>query len=174
MKGAETDGAGDLVGWPEHHFAAHRQRFSEFDPASLRVILALRITAQRVENSLGSWFLPAGLTPQKFGVLVILQAEGRPVSLSNLRRYLGTTQANVTGLVAGLERDRFIERRGSQEDRRVSFISLARSGKRIVESVLPEYFLRNKNALRALNASEKKMLTELLGKVSRGYAALQP
>jgi hypothetical protein len=51
---------------------------------------------------------------------------------------------------------------------------LARSGKRIVESVLPEYFLRNKNALRALNASEKKMLTELLGKVSRGYAALQP
>jgi DNA-binding MarR family transcriptional regulator len=162
----------DIVGWPDSHFAGHRKRFTEFDPATVRALLALRTTAQRVENALGSWFIEAGLTPQKFGVLIVLHAEGEPISLSDLRRYLGTTQANVTGLVAGLERDGYIERKASTEDRRVSYISLSRSGKRVVQSLLPHYFAKNKAALRGLTQNEKKQLVELLSKISRGFAAL--
>jgi MarR family 2-MHQ and catechol resistance regulon transcriptional repressor len=162
----------DIVGWPDSHFVGHRKRFSEFDPPTLRALLALRTTAQRVENRLGSWFLDVGLTPQKFGVLIVLQAEGAPISLSDLRRYLGTTQANVTGLVAGLERDGFIDRKASTEDRRVSYISLSRSGKRIVQQMLPEYFARSKAALRGLTQAEKRTLVELLAKVTRGFSAL--
>jgi DNA-binding MarR family transcriptional regulator len=137
----------------------------------MRALLALRTAAQRVENALGSWFLEAGLTPQKFGVLIVLQAEGQPISLSDLRRYLGTTQANVTGLVAGLERDGYIDRKASSEDRRVSYISLSRSGKRIVAALLPAYFAKNKAALRALSASEKKTFVELLNKIARGFVS---
>jgi DNA-binding MarR family transcriptional regulator len=135
--------------------------------------LALRTTAQRVENALGSWFLEAGLTPQKFGVLIVLHAEGEPISLSDLRSYLGTTQANVTGLVAGLERDGFIDRKASTEDRRVSFISLSRSGKNVVAKLLPSYFAKNKAALRGLTQAEKKTLVDLLTKVARGFATLE-
>ncbi|GAC1299786.1 MAG: hypothetical protein NVSMB19_04890 [Vulcanimicrobiaceae bacterium] len=166
---AETE---DIVGWPDSHFAGHRKRHSDFDPATVRALLALRTTAQRVENALGSWFLDAGLTPQKFGVLIVLQAEAEPISLSDLRRYLGTTQANVTGLVAGLERDGYIDRKASTEDRRVSFISLSRTGKRIVASLLPNYFAKNKAALRGLTQNEKKTLVDLLMKVSRGFTTL--
>ena len=172
MKDGEIHASDDIVGWPDEHFAAHRKRFSDFDPASIRALLALRTTAQRVENALGSWFLEAGLTPQKFGVLIVLQAEGDPISLSDLRRYLGTTQANVTGLVAGLERDGYIDRKASTEDRRVSYISFSRSGKRVVASLLPQYFAKNKTALRGLTQNEKKQLVELLLKISRGFAAL--
>jgi DNA-binding MarR family transcriptional regulator len=164
-------GAEEPPGWPEEHFAGHRKRFPEFDAASMRAILALRITAQHVENALGTWFLGADLTPQKFGVLIVLQAEGKPISLSDLRRYLGTTQANVTGLVAGLERDGFIERRASTEDRRVSYISLARAGKRILSSMLPDYFARSKAATKSLSQAEKKQLVTLLQKVARGFDA---
>jgi DNA-binding MarR family transcriptional regulator len=172
MKDGESNASEDIVGWPDSHFVGHRKRFPEFDPATMRALLALRTTAQRVENSLGKWFLEAGLTPQKFGVLVVLHAEGEPISLSDLRRYLGTTQANVTGLVAGLERDAYIDRRASTEDRRVSYISLSRSGKRVVQSLLPQYFGKNKAALRGLTQNEKKQLVELLVKVNRGFAAL--
>ena len=131
--------------------------------------MALRTTAQRVENAVGSWFLDAGLTPQKFGVLIVLHAEGKPISLSELRRYLGTTQANVTGLVAGLERDGYIERKASTVDRRVTFVSLSRSGKRVVTSRLPTYFARNKAAMKTLTQNEKKTLVDLLVKISRGF-----
>ena len=163
----------DIVGWPDSHFSGHRKRFPDFDPAALRGLLALRATAQRVENALGSWFLDAGLTPQKFGVLIVLQAEAEPISLSDLRRYLGTTQANVTGLVAGLERDGFVERKPSTKDRRVSYISLSRAGKRIVQSMLPDYFAKNKAAMRTLSTNEKKQLVELLTKVANGFTTLQ-
>jgi len=173
MRDGEISGSEDIVGWPDEHFVGHRKRFSEFDAATLRALLALRTTAQRVENALGSWFLDAGLTPQKFGVLIVLSAEGEPISLSDLRRYLGTTQANVTGLVAGLERDGYIDRKASTQDRRVSYISLSRSGKRIVQQLLPAYFSRNKVALRGLTQSEKKTLVDLLTKVTRGFAAVE-
>jgi DNA-binding MarR family transcriptional regulator len=163
----------EIVGWPDAHFLRHRKRSTDFDAAAMRALLALRTTAQRVENALGSWFVEAGLTPQKFGVLVVLHAEGEPISLSDLRRYLGTTQANVTGLVAGLERDGYIDRKASTEDRRVSFISLSRGGKRIVATHLPEYFAKNRAALRALSQGEKKTFVELLNKIVRGYSALE-
>jgi len=173
MRDGENRDLEDIVGWPDSHFAGHRKRFSEFDPAALRALLALRTSAQRVENALGSWFLEAGLTPQKFGVLVVLQAEGEPISLSDLRRYLGTTQANVTGLVAGLERDGFIDRKASTADRRVSFISLSRSGKSVVAKLLPGYFGKTKAAMRVLSQAEKRQLVELLTKIARGFATLE-
>lgn len=170
MKNGEEREVDEIVGWPDAHFTAHRKQFSQFDPPTLRSLLALRSTAQRVENALGSWFARADLTPQKFGVLVVLHAEGEPVSLSELRKYLGTTQANVTGLVAGLERDGYIERRASDEDRRVSFVSLSKSGKKTVSTLLPQYFAKNKVAMKSLTQAEKKTFVSLLEKISSGFA----
>jgi DNA-binding MarR family transcriptional regulator len=173
MKDLAIEESEDIVGWPDAHFAGHRKRYTDFDASAMRALLALRTTAQRVENSLGSWFAGAGLTPQKFGVLIVLAAEGDPISLSSLRRFLGTTQANVTGLVAGLERDGYIDRKASSEDRRVSYISLSRSGKRIITSMLPEYFRKSRASLRGLSPTEKKTLVGLLSKVVRGFATLE-
>jgi DNA-binding MarR family transcriptional regulator len=169
MRDGEIDGAEDIVGWPERHFATHRKRIAEFDAPALRTLLALRTTAQRVENVVASWFLDAALTPQKFGVLILLYADGKPISLSDLRHYLCTTQANVTGLVAGLERDGHIERKASTVDRRVTFVKLSRGGKRLVMSMLPTYFARNKAAMKTLTQNEKKTLVDLLVKISRGF-----
>jgi DNA-binding MarR family transcriptional regulator len=171
MKNGDGRAGDDVAGWPESHFRDHKKRFADFDPAALRALLALRITAQRVENTLATWFVSAGLTPQKFGVLIVLQAEDRPVALSDLRRFLGTTQANVTGLVAGLERDGYIDRQTGSPDRRVSYVTLARAGKKIVQSTLPLYFARNKSAMRGLTTADKKTLVALLGKVARGFEA---
>jgi DNA-binding MarR family transcriptional regulator len=169
MRDSEIDGAEELVGWPDQHFAGHRKRLAEFDAPALRALLALRTTNRRVENVVGSWLLDTGLTPRKFGVLIVLHAEGKPISLSDLRRYLGTTQANVTGLVAGLERDGYIERKASTVDHRVTFVAPSRSGKRVVTSLLPTYFARNKAAMKTLTQNEKMALVDLLAKISRGF-----
>lgn len=167
----ELNGVQDeIVGWPDAHFAHHRKKIAGMDPQATRAVLALRIVAQRVENALGGWFAHAELTPQKFGVLLILSAEEGPISLSDVRRYLVTTQANVTGLVAGLERDGLIERTASTEDRRVSYIELSRAGKRVVQALGPDYFGRSKTALRGLTQAEKKTFVELLSKVAAGFS----
>ena len=54
---------------------------SSMQPRALRALLALRTTTQRVENAVGAWFLDVGLTPQKFGVLIVLHAEGKRLAL---------------------------------------------------------------------------------------------
>lgn len=170
--GVMKDGVGrsDIIGWPEHHFVGHKKRSAEFDAPTFRALLALRVAAQRVENALASWFLDVGLTPQKFGVLIVLLAEDAPISLSDLRRFLRTTQANVTGLIAGLERDGYVERSPSEDDRRVSFVRLSRTGRRIVTNKIPAYFGMNRTAMKALTQAEKKSLVDLLTKIAGGYA----
>ena len=173
MKDGEEPGVDELVGWPKSHFAGDKRRYPDFDAATFKALLALRGTAQRVENRQGTWFLEDGLTPQKFGVLIVLAAKAEPISLSDVRKYLGTTQANVTGLVAGLEATGLIERKASVADRRVSFVSLSRAGRRLVDARLPAYFARNRAALRGLSQAEKKTFVELLAKVARGFEALE-
>ncbi len=173
MKNGEVTSPDQIVGWPKTHFVEHKRRYSEFDGPTVRAILALRTGAQRVENALAAWFLEVGLTPQKFGVLIVLSAEKGPLSLSDLRRSLGTTQANVTGLVAGLEKSGLIERKSSREDRRVSFVSLSRAGRRLVDARLPAYFALNRDALRVLSQAEKKTFVELLARIVRGYEDLE-
>ncbi|MGH7729395.1 MAG: MarR family winged helix-turn-helix transcriptional regulator, partial [Vulcanimicrobiaceae bacterium] len=80
-----------------------------------------------------------------------------------------TTQANVTGLIAGLERAGMISRRGGTDDRRVSFVRLSGAGRKLVRGLLPEYFALQRSALRTLSASEKKTLVALLAKVAHGF-----
>jgi len=169
MKRGDSSGDG-FVGWPESHFSGYKKHFSDFDPGALRTLLTLRAVAQLVENSLSAWFADSGLTPQKFGVLMLLFAEEKPITLSHLRSLLRTTQANVTGLTTGLERDGLIERRVSREDQRVSFVSLSRSGKRALRSTLPAYFAFSHDALGTISVSEKKSLVALLVRVAKGFA----
>jgi DNA-binding MarR family transcriptional regulator len=166
-RGDATDDG--LVGWPERHFTGYRKRFTEVDVAALRALLTLRAAAQQVDNAQAAWFAASGLTPQKFSILMLLYSEPEPVALSNLRRFLNTTQANVTGLIAGLERDDLIERRASRTDGRVSFVSLSRSGKRIVAAKLPGYLGFSREALRSLSQGEKKTLVTLLTRVADGF-----
>ena len=167
----QSDAGGDgLVGWPESHFTEYKRRFAEVDVGAVRVLLSLRAAAQHVDNRLAAWFATYGLTPQKFSILMLLRSEPKPIALSNLRRFLNTTQANVTGLIAGLERDGLIERRASRTDGRVSFVSLSRRGKRMVSATLPAYFAFSRDALRGLSQSEKKALVTLLGHVASGLA----
>jgi len=168
MKRADSSGDG-LVGWPESHFSGYKEHFSEFDPGALRTLLILRAVSQYVENVLSGWFAESGLTPQKFGVLMLLFAEEKPITLSHLRSLLLTTQANVTGLTTGLERDGLIERRVSREDQRVSFVSLSRRGKRALRSTLPAYFALSRDALGGMSGAEKKSLIALLARVAKGF-----
>ena len=159
------------MGWSDEHFDSLKRRHAAFDPAIQRAVLTLGTTAQRVENAVAGWLASGDLTPQKFSVLLLLYAEGKPVALSTLRRYLMTTQANVTGLAGGLESDGLVERTTSERDARVSLLRLSRQGKRAIAAHLNEYLARSRNAARTLSPSERRQLTALLDRLASGYEA---
>ena len=86
MRDDEIHRSEDIVGWPDHHFAGHRKRFAGFDASRAERAAGAAHDAQRVENEVGSWFLDAGLTPQKFGVLIARTRRASRSALESSRR----------------------------------------------------------------------------------------
>jgi len=142
-------------------------RVSE-EGVAFRTLLALHVAAQQVNAALGSWFHGTGISPSKFAVMLILDSAGEEITLSELRARLGSTQANVTGLISGLERDGLVSRRGSDEDHRVSYVTLSKTGKRRLKSLLPGFLKLNSALAGELGSADRKQLYALLTKVALG------
>ena len=151
--------------------AGRRGGLSAADVRVVRSFVAIRVAAQRVENAVGAWVVDSDLTGAKFSLLLTLATAEIPMKLSEIRRRLGTTQANVTGLVGGLEQDGFVRRSASSEDRRVTYLRLTPTGRRALDAALPTYLSQGRSALRALSARELEALVDLLARLSRGLDA---
>lgn len=76
-----------------------------------------------------------GLGSSTLQILLHLQAHGKsPITALTLS--LGVSPANLTSLLDGLERKRFIRRSRGKADRRVVFIAITQEGSAAVESIL--------------------------------------
>jgi MarR family transcriptional repressor of emrRAB len=98
-----------------------------------------RITAYDFEASVHR---PAGLNYSSFYVVAMLAVAG-PLESSGLARATGMSRASVSALTKTLERDGWIERSRSADDRRAVVLSLTESGRERI----PQLF-------RALNVRE--------------------
>ena len=103
------------------------------------------------------------LTAPQFGVLEILHKTG-PVPLKKLSEEMMVTGANITCVMDNLEKEGFVKRIFSKEDRRVILADLTASGRTKISSIMPKY-ADNIAALTAvLSDHEQKELTKLLNK----------
>lgn len=104
------------------------------------------------------------LTAPQFGVLEILHKIG-PVPLKKVSEEMMVTGANITCVVDNLEKEGFVKRIHSKEDRRVILADLTSQGRAKIESILPAYVKSMENLISVLNGSEQKVLTKLLNKL---------
>ena len=70
------------------------------------------------------------MTLPQFDVLAELEHADKPLTMSQLSSYLVVSNGNITGVVDRLERDEYVHRVPSKEDRRVQYIELSKKGKR--------------------------------------------
>jgi DNA-binding MarR family transcriptional regulator len=106
-------------------------------------------------------------------LVALLEHQPTPLSHSELAELSGVTKGNITGLVDGLERDGYVRREDSGEDRRVTPIALTESGRKLVEMVLPDRLRRIADLMGELSGSERKTLVALLMKVQAGLTAFK-
>ena len=104
------------------------------------------------------------LTSPQFGVLEILLKTG-PVPLKRISEEMMVTGANITCVVDNLEKEGFVRRIHSKEDRRVILAELAATGKIKIDSVMPQYIENMSTLTSILTEHEQKELTKLLGKL---------
>lgn len=103
------------------------------------------------------------LTAPQFGVLEILLKTG-PVPLKKLSEEMMVTGANITCVMDNLEKEGFVKRIYSKEDRRVILADLTASGKTKIGSIMPKYADNIAALTSVLNDHEQKELSKLLNK----------
>lgn len=104
------------------------------------------------------------LTTPQFGVLEILHKTG-PVPLKKLSDEMMVTGANITCVVDNLEKEGFVKRTRSKEDRRVVHADLTSSGRTKISSIMPQYTENMAALISVLSDHEQKELTRLLSKL---------
>ncbi|KAF0139806.1 MAG: MarR family transcriptional regulator [Ignavibacteria bacterium] len=106
------------------------------------------------------------LTTPQFGVLEILHKMG-PVPLKRISEEMMVTGANITCVVDNLEKEGFVKRIPSKEDRRVIHADLTAQGRVKIESILPAYADSMVAVIGSLSDHEQKELTRLLNKLQQ-------
>jgi DNA-binding MarR family transcriptional regulator len=103
-------------------------------------------------------------TMPRFDLLANLEREDGQ-TLAALSRRMLVTAGNLTGLVDRAERDGVVERRADPRDRRLSRVYLTAKGRELIQALLPVHADHVAELLHGLDASERRELRRLLGKL---------
>lgn len=162
---------------------ARARRYPELDVGAVEATLALMRVGSDVLEAFASHLADHGLAQGRFLLLMLLDrhaaaprgAAAAPggISPSELAVKIGVTRATVTGLLDGLERDRYIERRQHKGDRRALTVHLTEAGSAFLEGMLPDHYRRVAALMSGLDDAERRQLIELLAKVSANTDAIR-
>jgi DNA-binding MarR family transcriptional regulator len=109
-------------------------------------------------------------TMARFDLLANLERQDAQ-TLAALSRRMLVTAGNLTGLVDRAERDGFVERRPDASDRRLSRVFLTSKGRELVQALIPIHAAHVSELLSSLDATERRELRRLLGKLRESLAA---
>jgi DNA-binding MarR family transcriptional regulator len=122
----------------EQRIAALRERFPDVDFSDLDVALAVGRASVALDRSLATHVRPHGLTPVALQMLIsVYIADKGPLSLAELGDELRVTKANVSLVLAGLEKQKLIRRRSDPGDGRKIRAAVTKRGEKLLADVIP-------------------------------------
>jgi MarR family 2-MHQ and catechol resistance regulon transcriptional repressor len=131
---------------------------------ALDTYIKLYRASESVSARINAHLADYGLTVSQFGVLEAIYHLGPQHQASLADKILKTT-GNLTHVIDHLERDGYVERQRSSEDRRLIHVHLTDSGRALVETVLPPHVAGVLAAFDCLTADEQETLARLCRKV---------
>ena len=108
--------------------------------ARYKALLQLLRTAETLWNASRVFFDRWEISPSQFNILNLLYLYPAGRTQIELSRELIMHRSNVTGLVDRLEKRGLLQRKDSSTDRRAYKVVLTASGRKLVETILPDYF----------------------------------
>lgn len=103
------------------------------------------------------------ITPAQFDLMQKIYFTG-PKTMTELSGNLGIAKSTTTGLVSRLEKDGFLERVKSSDDKRVINVSLTEKGKKVIDEVIVERVQFIKSVLQSMPEQFENELIDLLEK----------
>lgn len=153
---------------------AMAHRYPELNVTAVESCLTFLRTSADVHGLLDEHFATHGLSMGKFTVLMLLYKADRDLlpeeflTPSECATMAGVTKGTITGLLDGLERQGWLERRPHPEDRRRLIIALTAEGRSRLEALLPNHFRLIGDMTARLTSAEMEQLQALLLKLRSG------
>ena len=136
---------------------------------ALRVLTILLRASGSVTNMLKKDMLTYGMNPTEFAVLEVLFSLGKqPIQIIGKKVLLASS--STTYVIDQLEKKGLVERVQSEDDRRVTLVSLTDEGQEMMESIFPQHSQVIKKLFEELSDEGLHELGESLKKV--GYKAV--
>lgn len=105
---------------------------------TLRVLTILLRASGSVINMLKKDMSTYGVNPTEFTVLEVLYSLGeQPIQIIGNKVLLASS--SITYVIDQLEKKEMVERVQSEEDRRVTLVSLTEKGQKLMEDVFPQH-----------------------------------
>ena len=146
----------------------YSSQFSSLNVDAVETCITLLRTASDISKILDEHFSKYGISEGKFTILMLLYRQMdyklSPVSLSKMAE---VTKGTMTGLIAGLENQGFIEKIPNPCDQRGYLVNLSSEGLRILEEILPVHYTLITKLMSGLEDGQLKELTSLLNLLSK-------
>jgi DNA-binding MarR family transcriptional regulator len=139
----------------------------DFGPLAGLAGFMLRLAQVQIYEAFFRDFQGRGITPGQIGILV---AVGRNPGIGQgvLAEALRIKRSNMAKVVRVLERNGMITRRARRDDQRAMELRLTRSGRALVDRMVPEIRVSDRNATAMLSERERATLLRLLARMA-GY-----
>jgi DNA-binding MarR family transcriptional regulator len=150
--------------------ATTEARFPGFERHSIVALFALRALAQRIADYTSEALAPLGLNAAKFNYLMVLYCNPNvEMTLTEISRYIHTSNATVTSMIASLERDGLVTRRAHDLDGRSSVVRLTDAGTELIRRAAPIHHGHWDAALADLSLAEREQLADLIIRAGTGF-----
>jgi MarR family 2-MHQ and catechol resistance regulon transcriptional repressor len=138
-------------------------QYPSFHWPSVELLLNLSYTYDIVSSNLSGKVTPYGITRAGFNVLRILsRSESKSCKQNEISQLMLVSRANITGLVDSLSRQRLVERINDPQDRRVNMVKILPKGEKLLEDLLPGYYLHMQEICSVFTPKEKQIFNDLL------------
>ncbi|MBK5565843.1 MarR family transcriptional regulator [Ensifer sp. 2YAB10] len=115
------------------------ERRAVAETGNMRACFELLALTGAIDRDCAARLAPHRLSEGKFVILFLLNDQPAGLSPHELADRAGVTRATITGLIDGLERDGFVERRSGLDDRRKIAVVLTETGRKTAGNLLGEH-----------------------------------
>lgn len=141
----------------------YAERHPDADVSATELAINVVYTAELLGRRLEQVLRPCGLTRGSHNVLQILGGATEPLTPGEVTARLTVTTATVTGLLDTLEARHLARRRPHPTDRRSVLVEITDEGRRLLDELVPELIVREKEWSAPLPPARREQLIRTLG-----------
>lgn len=135
---------------------------SKFPNEKVKALLNIKYTAGWLDQIGTALLKPYNISEQQYNILRILRGAVKEITVTEVRERMIQKSPNATRLMDKLCEKKLIERRRCENDRRVVFVKISKTGLDLIKKINLSDFDKYMNRL---TESEAKMLNDLLDKI---------